>query len=113
MASQREQLLLLDKEELVNRLLKNESKLELVQKELQLLKVEVKANNELRDRIVSLERASYASEQYSRRDSVEFNGLPDCISDDNLESKVVEILDKIGVKVNPRLKYKYGSIGRV
>ena len=94
----KENLMELEKEELVELLLKNESKLEEVKTELQHLRLEVKSNNELHDRIVKLKRESYASQQYLRRDSVESNRLPESITDDQLETIVINILAEIGVK---------------
>ena len=101
MAQTKEELMKKNRTELVNMLMTNELQLDSIRNELQTLKNEVKSNNELRERITILERNSYAMQQYSRRDSVEFNGIPECVSDDQLEVKVIDLLGKIGIDVEP------------
>ena len=45
------------------------------------------------------ETHSYLLEQYGRRNNVEIEGMSDSISDENRESKVIDILAEIGVNV--------------
>ena len=56
------------------------------------------------NRIINLERRQSAQEQYSRRECLEFSGIPSTINDNNLEDKVREILKKIDVDISPRWK---------
>ena len=37
-------------------------------------------------------------EQYGRRNNIEITGIPDTVQDNELESKVTEIFDAIGVE---------------
>ena len=59
-------------------------------------------NNILKRQIVDLERQTWETSQYARRESLEFAGIPSSVSNDNLEEKVIDILEKIGVKINKR-----------
>ena len=47
-----------------------------------------------------LERKCAANEQYSRRECLEISGIPDSISDNNLEETVLKIFNETGVTVN-------------
>ena len=47
-------------------------------------------------RVQNLERSHLNSLQYQRRESVEICGLPETVSDDNLESTCIDILNDIG-----------------
>ena len=49
-----------------------------------------------------LERKCAANEQYSRRECLEISGIPDGISDNNLEENVWKIFNETGVAVNSR-----------
>ena len=49
---------------------------------------------------MSLEENSNSLEQYGRRNSLEMTGIPNDVQDQNLEEKVIEILDKINVNVS-------------
>ena len=51
-------------------------------------------------RIERNERESYATQQYSRRDCVEIVGIPQSITDEDLETKSLELLNAIGVKLD-------------
>ena len=50
-------------------------------------------------KVISLEENSNSLEQYGRRNNLEITGIPDDVFDQNLEEKVIEILDKIDVNV--------------
>ena len=50
-------------------------------------------------RITELERKVSASQQYSRRDSIELAGVPESIENKNLESWAIKALGAIGTKV--------------
>ena len=52
----------------------------------------------LNKRIVSLEFNHNMLEQYGRRNNIEITGIPDTVQDNELESKVTEIFDAIGVE---------------
>ena len=49
-----------------------------------------------------LERKCAANEQYSRRECLEISGIPDSISNNNLEETVLKIFNETGVTVNSR-----------
>ena len=66
-------------------------------------------NTRLKERIAVLEKRvedaethSYLLEQYGRRNNVEIEGISDSISDENLESKVIDILAEIDVNVESK-----------
>ena len=48
-------------------------------------------------------KRNYANEQYSRREWLKFLGIPASFADNDLESKVLEILEEIYVPTNPTL----------
>ena len=50
--------------------------------------------NQLQEKIISLESKTNSVEQYGRRYDMEINGIPSSISDDNLESTVINVLSK-------------------
>ena len=50
-------------------------------------------------KVISLEENSNSLEQCGRRNNLEITGIPDDVFDQNLEEKVIEILDKIDVNV--------------
>ena len=50
--------------------------------------------NQLQEKIISLESKSNSVEPYGRRSNMEINGIPNSISDDNLESTVINVLSK-------------------
>ena len=52
----------------------------------------------LNKRVVSLESNHNMLEQYGRRNNTEITGIPDTVQDNQLENKVIEILDAIGVE---------------
>ena len=50
--------------------------------------------SQLKDKIINIESKSNSVEQYGRRNTTEINGIPNSISDDNLESIVINVLSK-------------------
>ena len=54
------------------------------------------------DRIIELERQLYSQQQYSRRETLEFVGIPDYIEGRNIKKKVVELCVFAGVPVEER-----------
>ena len=54
-------------------------------------------SNELLKRVISLERGLCSQEQYSRKECLEFVGIPSSLDDKNLQSTVCSILGDIGV----------------
>ena len=58
--------------------------------------------NQLQEKIISIESKSNSVEQYGGRNNTEINGILNSISDDNLESTVVNVLSKAtNVHVTP------------
>ena len=51
-------------------------------------------------KIVDLESKCNSLEQYGRRNNLEISGIPDSVDQTDLEDKVVEIFDKIGVDLS-------------
>ena len=58
--------------------------------------------NFLENKILTLESEHNSLEQYGRRNNIEITGIPDSVPDQNLEEKVVDILNKITVNVSPK-----------
>lgn len=52
----------------------------------------------LSKRVISLETSHNMLEQYGRRNNIEITGIPDTVKNDELENKVIEIFDAIGVE---------------
>ena len=50
-----------------------------------------------------MKRRFYATEQYSRRDYLEIWGVSASVADNDIESKVLEILEEIDVPTDPTL----------
>ena len=76
-------------------------------------------NTRLKERIAVLEKRvedaethSYLLEQYGRRNNVEVEGISDSISDENLESKVIDILAEIDVNVESKDIEAWHRIGK-
>ena len=55
----------------------------------------------LENNILTLESEHNALQQYGRRNNIEITGIPDNAPDQNLEEKVVDILNEINVDVSP------------
>ena len=58
-------------------------------------------NTELTKRIVALERQRWENVQYSRKECLELVGLPHQVDDNQLETKVLSILEKVGFTIDP------------
>ena len=56
--------------------------------------------SEMSLKIVDLESKCNSLEQYGRRNNLEISGIPDSVDQTDLEDKVVEIFDKIGVDLS-------------
>ena len=56
--------------------------------------------NNLENKVISIEISGNHLEQYGRRNNLEITGIFDDVSDQNLESKVVEVLNEIQVDVS-------------
>ena len=54
----------------------------------------------MRKQIVMLEQKSWSNEQYSRRECLEISGLSSSTEDSQLEGTVLQILEKMDVKVD-------------
>ena len=61
------------------------------------------ANSKLSDRLINAERKCFANEQYSRRECLEISGIPPSVKDNELETKVLTILEEIDAPVDPGL----------
>ena len=58
-------------------------------------------NTKLCDKIKFLERQCWANKQYSRREYLEICGVPESVTDNDLERKVLKLLEKIDVEAHP------------
>ena len=56
-------------------------------------------NSLLHKRVIDLERECHASSQYSRRECLEIIGISESVPHNKLEGKVLEIFEKIDVKL--------------
>ena len=59
--------------------------------------------SKLSERLVIMGRKCYANEQYSRTEFLRISGIPASVADNDLESKVLEILEETDVPVDPTL----------
>ena len=59
-------------------------------------------NDNLLNRITTLERSLHAQEQYSRREFLEIVGIPVSVDDKNLQPAVRNILNEIDVPCGPK-----------
>ena len=73
-------------------------KLDLVESTLVVTKT---VNDNLLNRITTLERSLHAQEQYSRRECLEIVGIPVSINDKNLQPTICNILNEIDVPCGP------------
>ena len=72
-------------------------------KNLQVRKERLRKNvNVLESKILTLESDHNLPEQYGRRNNIEITGIPDSVSDQNLEEKVVNILNETSADVSPK-----------
>ena len=58
-------------------------------------------NTKLCDKLKFFERQCWVNEQYSRRQGLEISGVPESVTDNNLEEKVLKLLGKTDVEVHP------------
>ena len=58
-------------------------------------------NTRLYDKMKFLECQCWVNEQYSRLECLEISDVPESVTDNNLEGKVLKLLEKIDVEVNP------------
>ena len=68
-----------------------------INSELAIVKV---VNSKLEKRVIDLEKKQAKSEQYSRRNNVEFSDIPNDIPDNQFEDKIIEICRESGVEVD-------------
>ena len=65
------------------------------------LSVSKNVNNKLHKRVVALERQCWGNNQYSRRECLEITGVPDSVSNDDLEETTIKIFVKLNVAIDP------------
>ena len=58
-------------------------------------------NESLRNQIITLERQCWSNAQYSRRETLEISGIPENIDEGELEGKVLTVLSKLDVNIDP------------
>ena len=58
--------------------------------------------NVLENKVLTLESEHNSLEQYGRRNNIQITGIPNNVPDQNLEEKVVDILNEISVEVLPK-----------
>ena len=58
--------------------------------------------NVLENKVLTLESEHNSLEQYGRRNNIQITGIPNNVPDQNLEEKVVDILNEISVDVSPK-----------
>ena len=56
-------------------------------------------NEALHKQLILTERQCWPNAQYSRRECIEISGIPNSVKDDDLEGKVLEVFDKLGVVI--------------
>ena len=62
----------------------------------------IKVVNELfKNQIVTLERQCWSNAQYSKRETLEISGIPENIDDGELEGKVLTVLSKLNINIDP------------
>ena len=66
-----------------------------------------KVNTLLNKRVIDMERQCWANTQYSRRGCLEVAGIPCDVSNENLESKVLEVFSKVVCEILSRDIEKY------
>lgn len=93
------------KEQLIELLKEKDDKLSKLNERLVKIEEQLKASStdaSVIQRIDNVERSCFKQEQYSRRECVEFVGLPANIAGQDLENKVIEAFGVAGVKVTSR-----------
>ena len=63
--------------------------------------VSKKVNSKLHERLVALEIQCWGNNQYSRRECLEITGVPDSVTNDDLEKTTIKIFDKLDVAIDP------------
>ena len=63
----------------------------------------LEADLNILDRLINVERKCFANEQYSRTECLEISGIPPSVKDNELETKVLTILEEINAPVDPGL----------
>ena len=58
-------------------------------------------NEQFKNQIVKLERRCWSNAQYSKRETLEISGIPENIDDAELEGKVLTVLSKLDVNIDP------------
>ena len=66
------------------------------------LNVTKKVNTLLSERLQTIEKQCWANAQYSRREYLDFSGIPSSISDNDLEDVVCKAITKAGVEVSDK-----------
>ena len=61
-----------------------------------------KVNTVLNKRVTDMERQCCANAQYSKRNCLEVAGIPCDVSNENLESEVLEVFSKVGCEIISR-----------
>ena len=65
------------------------------------LSVSKNANSKLHELVVALERQCWGNNQYSRCECLEIFGVPDSVSNYDLEKTTIKIFDKLDVSIDP------------
>ena len=58
-------------------------------------------NESVRNQILTLERQCWSNAQLFRRETLEISGIPENIGDGELEEKVLTVLSKLDVNIDP------------
>ena len=67
----------------------------------QLIKITNAVNESLRNQILTLERQCWSNAKYFRRETLKISGIPENIDDGELEGKVLTVLSKLDVNIDP------------
>ena len=67
------------------------------------LNISKNVKSKLSDRLINVEQKNFVNEQYSRRKCLEISGIPPSVKDNELETKVLSILEEIDVPGDPGL----------
>ena len=69
--------------------------------------------NNLEKKVISLQENSNSLEQYNRSNNLEITGIPGNVEDQNLEKKIIEILDKIDINASSQYTEVCHHIGKL
>ena len=69
--------------------------------------------NNLEKKVISLQENSNSLEQYDRSNSLEITGILDNVENQNLEKKIIEILDKIDINASSQYTEVCHRIGKL